>query len=213
MLVKIHDGTDSLAHLIRSYLGGYYGCGDSCRILWFFEPVISTDKSTNDCDVMIINSKDLTKSIDRSKLLILGEDIPSPIRQKTLLNALENFRIKNNIKKKKSELIKTEVKPAKVEVKPTKVEAKPKPDKLPKSKQDKPIRQDKSNKLTNDVVLKIKAELAACKNDYNLLVKVAANYGVDKETCAKYKHFFDTGRNGLLVMNIENRIRAKLTSN
>lgn len=210
MLVKIHDGTDSLAHLIRSYLGGYDGFGDLCKVLWFFEPMISNDKSLDDCDVMIINSKDVTKNMNRNKLLIIGEDITNPIRQKQVLDTLENYKKKNNIKSItkviKNELkepvkqltkqnvgttkLKTEVSKSSIITKKVKSEDKP------------PVKSEKPQ-----VNSKIKTELVACDGDFDKLVKVAVNYGVEKEICNKYKHL----SKGLLVMNIENRIKSKLS--
>jgi len=207
MLVKIHDGTDSLAYLIRSYLGGYDGFGENCVIMWFYDITISSDLSLDDCDVMIINSKDVTKNMDRSKLLILDEDIQRPLRQKNLLAVLDNYKIKNNIKSaninnrvhKVDNLIKSfkneklgDTKIERQNIKPKKIENK----KI-------------ENKKINQQYIQAEAELAIC-NDFNSLSKVANKYGIGNDICAKYKHFIDSGKKGLFMMNIKNRLRTKL---
>ena len=206
MLVKIHDGTDSLAHLIRSYLGGYDGFGENCVIMWFYDITISSDLSLDECDVMIINSKDVTKKMDRSKLLILDEDIQRPLRQKSLLAVLDNYKIKNNIK---SVNVNNRVHKVDNLIKSFKNE------KLGDIKQDKKIEKQNikpkktGGKKVNQQYTQAEAELAIC-NDFNSLSKVANKYGIGNDICAKYKHFIDSGKKGLFVMNIKNRLRAKL---
>lgn len=55
--------------------------------------------------------------------------------------------------------------------------------------------------------------LDGCSGDFDKLVLIAVEYGLSKEDCMKYYHFAESGRKGLLRMNIENRIRGIINKN
>lgn len=69
--------------------------------------------------------------------------------------------------------------------------------------------EEKSTRRRKKEADEIDLEIENCKGNYDKLVEVAKSYGITKDVCARYKHFADDGKPGLLAMNIKNRIREK----
>lgn len=96
MKIKILNSDNTLAYLVRS-----------CLLSGEFDDIDVVNSVDTNCDLFIAHRKDLKKSqLDKTKMLLVGEDIKRPFRHRQVRNAVRSFGYGNKLIEEPEKIVK-----------------------------------------------------------------------------------------------------------